>query len=212
MTKKPAKDPSPKETYKQITTQIEKQKIILLLTGNSLAPVIELSKYSRENGFNLIGIDFRIPGAKDFLKSLKKKGRRDLGVFYISTKKDARIAINAGAIFVFSTHVDKGIIRRCKKEKVFHAVGSLSPTEVFTAYDLGADSASIFPCGQMGGQSWFLFLKRTFPKIKLIPTDKMSYFEAAQYLDAGAYAAAPIIDLENGKEPNDLIKEFIMAK
>ena len=212
MSKKFAEESSSKEIYEQTIERIEKERIILLLTGDSPASVTEASQYARETGFNLIGIDFKIPGVKDLLKSLKRTGQRNLGVFSISTKKEARIAINAGAVFIFSTHVDKGIIRRCKKEKVFLAVGSLTPTEVFDAYDLGADSASLFPCGQMGGPTWFLFLRGTFPRIKLIPTDIMSPFEAAQYLKAGAYAVAPIIDLEKVKEPYNLIREFIVTK
>ena len=211
MSKKFAEESSSKEIYEQTIERIEKEKIILFFAGNSLASVTEASKYAKENGFNLIAIDFKISGVKDFLKSLKRKGQRNLGVFSISTKKEARIAINAGAVFIFSTRVDKGIIRRCKKEKVFLAVGSLTPTEVFDAYDLGADSASLFPCGQMGGPTWFLFLRGTFPRIKLIPTDIMSPFEAAQYLKAGAYAVAPIIDLEKVKEPYNLIREFMIT-
>jgi 2-keto-3-deoxy-6-phosphogluconate aldolase len=64
----------------------------------------------------------------------------------------------------------------------------------------------------MGGLDWFLFLKGIFPGIKLIPTDTMSPFEASEYLRAGAYAVAPIIDLERLKEPYKLIGEFMVAK
>ena len=212
MSKKFAEESSSKEIYEQTIERIEKEKIILLFAGNSLASVLQASQYARENGFNSIGIDFKIPGVKDFLKSLKRTGQRNLGVFSVSTKKEARIAINAGAVFIFSTHVDKGIIRRCKKEKVFLAVGSLTPTEVFDAYDLGADSASLFPSGKMGGLSWLEFLKGIFPMIKVIPTDVMSPIQAAQYLEAGAHAVAPIINLGRVKEPCNLIREFIVTK
>lgn len=212
MPKKLAEESSSKEIRKRIVEQIEKERIFILLTGNSTQSVLEASRYARESGFNLVGVDFRIAGIKDSLKSLKRQGQKNLGVFSISTKKEARIAINVGAAFVFSTHVDKGIIRRCQKEKVFHAVGSLTPTEVFNTHDLGADSVSLFPCGEMGGLSWFVSLRGIFPKIKLIPTDIMSPFEASEYLKAGAYAVAPIIDLEKLKEPYKLMGEFIAAK
>ena len=207
MSKKPTERTS-KKIYKQIVELIEREKIFFLFTGDSIKPLIEASEYLWKNGFNLIGIDFRIPGVKDLLKSIKRKGQRNLGVFSISTRKEARIAINAGALFIFSTHADKGIIRRCNKESLFHAIGALTPTEISNAYDLGANLVSIYPCEQMGGLSWFMFLREIFPKVKFVPTDKMSPYEASQYLNAGAYAVAPIIDLERIKDPKELIREF----
>jgi 2-dehydro-3-deoxyphosphogluconate aldolase/(4S)-4-hydroxy-2-oxoglutarate aldolase len=212
MQEEPAEGSSSKEIQKRIVERIEKERIIILLTGRTAQSVIEAYMHLRENGLNLVGVDFRIQGIKDRLKSFKKKGQRNLGVFSISTKKEARVAINAGAVFLFSTHVDRGIIKRCRKEGIFHAAGSLTPGEVFSTQDLGADSASLLPCGKMGGLDWFLFLKGIFPGIKLIPTDTMSPFEASEYLRAGAYAVAPIIDLERLKEPYKLIGEFMVAK
>ena len=197
---------SSKEIYKQVSESIVKEKIFILLTGNSLQTVLEAGRHAREKGLSLVGIDFRIPGVKD---TLKRQGQRNFGVFSIITKKEARIAINAGSMFIFSPHSDKGIIRRCRKEKVFLAGGALTPTEVFNTDDLGADSVSIFPCGRMGGLSWFEFLKGTFPKIRLIPTDVMTPYDVRQYLGAGAYAVAPVIDLEKVKEPDTYIKEFM---
>ena len=207
MSKKPA-EPTSKEIYKQTVKLIEREKIFFLFTGDSFKPLIEASEYLWENGFNLIGIDFRIPGIKNLLKSVKRKGQRNLGVFSISPRKDARIAINAGASFLFSTHLDRGIIRRCRKEGLFHAIGAITPTEIFNAYDLGADAVSIFPSGQIGGLSWLIFLRENFPMVKFVPTDTMSPYEAGQYLKAGAYAVAPIIYLDKVKEPKELIREF----
>ncbi len=203
---------SSKEIYKQVSESIVNEKIIILLTGNSLQTVLEVGHNAREKGLKLVGIDFRIPGVKDSLKSLKRQGQKNLGVFFVTTKKEARTAINAGAMFIFSPHSDKGIIRRCRKEKVFHAGGALTPTEVFNTNDLGADSVSLFPCGRMGGLSWFEFLKGTFPEIRLIPTDVMPPYDVRQYLAAGAYAVAPVIDLEKVKEPDTYIKEFMEIK
>jgi len=152
-------EPTSKEIYKQTIELIGREKIFFLFTGGSIKPLIEASEYLWENGFNLIGIDFRIAGVKDLLKSLKKRGQKNLGVFSISTRKEARIAINAGALFIFTTHLDRGIIRRCKKEDLFHAIGAITPTEIFNAYDLDAKAVSIYPSGQMGGLSWFMFLR-----------------------------------------------------
>lgn len=205
-------EPSQKGIYKQTLELIEKERIFFLLTGSSTESLLEATNLIRESGFNLVGVDFQIPGAKDLLKSLKRQGQRNLGVFSVPTKKESRIAIKSGTTFIFSIQVEKGIIRRCKERSIFHASGAFTPTEIFNAYDLGANAISLFPCKKMGGLSWLAFLRRTFPKIKFIPTDMMSPYEAAEYLMAGAYAVAPIIDLEKIKELKELIAEFLSIK
>jgi 2-dehydro-3-deoxyphosphogluconate aldolase/(4S)-4-hydroxy-2-oxoglutarate aldolase len=205
-------EPSSKEIHKQTLELTEKERIFFLLTGGSIESILEASNLIRKSGFNLVGIDFQIPGAKDLLKSFKRQGQRNLGIFSISTKKESRIAINAGAVFIFSIQIEKGVIRRCKERNVFHAAGALTPTEIFSAHNLGANAVSLFPCGKMGGLNWLVFLRRILPRVKFIPTDAMSPFEAAEYLKAGAYAVAPIFDLEKVKELRELIKEFLLIK
>jgi len=208
MQKKRLELPSKKVIYSQTIEYIEKEKTFLLFKGNSLDSIIESSSYANEKGFNLIGIDIKTPGLKDYLKSLKKHGQRRLGVFSVSSRKEARIAVNAGATFIFSTHGDRGIIRRCNNEAVFNSIGSLTPNEVFSATEAGAKTISIFPCNRMGGVSWFLFLRDIFPKIKFIPTDEMSPTVASQYIKEGAYAVAPVVNLEETGNPNELVEDF----
>ena len=208
MQKKRLELPSNKVIYSQTVEYIEKERTFLLFKGSSLDSIIESSSYASEKGFNLIGIDIRTPGLKDYLKSLKKHGQRRFGVFSVSSKKEARIAINAGVTFIFSTHSDRGIIRSCNKGAVFNSIGSLTPNEVYNATEAGAKTISIFPCNRMGGVSWFLFLREIFPKIKFIPTDQMSPTAASQYIKEGAYAVAPVINLEETGNPNKLIEDF----
>jgi 2-dehydro-3-deoxyphosphogluconate aldolase/(4S)-4-hydroxy-2-oxoglutarate aldolase len=208
MQKKSFQLPSNKVIYSQTMEYVEKEKTFLLFKGSHLDSVIESTSYANAEGFNLIGIAFNTPGLKDYLKSLRSRGQRKIGVFSVSSKKEARIAINAGASFIFSTHSDRGIIRRCNRENVFSSIGCLTPTELGEANEFGARTISIFPCNKMGRVSWFVFLREIFPKLRLIPTDKMNPSEASQYLTEGAYAIAPIIDLDTAQNARVLIEDF----
>jgi 2-dehydro-3-deoxyphosphogluconate aldolase / (4S)-4-hydroxy-2-oxoglutarate aldolase len=200
--------PSNKVIYSQTRDYVEKEKIFLLFKANHLGSVLESSSYAIEKGVNLIGVDMNTPGLKDHLKSLKKHRQRRIGVFSVSSKKETRIAINAGATFIFSTHCDRGIIRTSNRENVFSSIGCLTPSELAAANEFGAKTISIFPCNKMGGVSWFAFLRDIFPKLRLIPTDKMTPSEAGQYLTEGAYAVAPIIDLDVAQNSKGLIEDF----
>jgi 2-dehydro-3-deoxyphosphogluconate aldolase / (4S)-4-hydroxy-2-oxoglutarate aldolase len=203
---------SNKVIYSQTMEYIEKEKTFFLFKSNNLDSIIELASYANEKGFNLIGVDMKTPGLNNHLKSLKKHGQKKFGVFSVSSKKEARIAINAGASFIFSTHCDRGIIRRCNRETVFNSIGCITPSELAAADEFGAGTISIFPCNKMGGVSWFVFLREIFPNLRFIPTDKMNPSEASMYLREGAYAVAPIIDLEMTQNPRGLIEDFKTIK
>ncbi len=188
--------------------KIEKEKVVILLTGSSHERVFEVAEFISGKSGCLTGLDFRIPGVKEKLKSLKRKSGRCYGVFSVSTLKEARAAVGSGARFIFSPHMDKGILRKCRREHLFHAPGALTPTEVNNAYELRADAVSLFPCSAVGGVTWLKRLKYLYPGVKFIPTDYMTPEEAAEYVGEGAYAAAPIINTDISNDPEGLIKGF----
>lgn len=203
------KRPSPSDLYKENVQRIERERVIPLLTGDSAEGIFNAAEGISQRSGCLIGVDFKVRGVKDRLKSLKKKGEKLYGVYSVQTAKEARTAINSGALFVFSPYLDKGIARKCKTEKVFHAPGALTPNEVSSCIALRADAVSIFPCSVMGGVEWLRRLEDIFPAVKFIPTDVMSADDVRRYLDAGAYAVAPIIDTEETDKTARLVDEVL---
>lgn len=203
------KQPSSAETRKKVLETIERQRVIPLLTGTSRELIFQTAELIRGKSNCLIGIDFKAPGIKDRLKTLKKKGETGFGVFSVSSAREARTAVNAGGVFLFSTHLDKGIVKKCKRETVFHAPGSLTPTEVYNSYELRPDAVSVFPCSAMGGVNWLMRLREMFPGVKFIPTDRMTPDEAERYLQSGSYAVAPIIDTGSSENPEQLAYDFL---
>lgn len=211
MPKTATPSPSNKEIYKTLTDEIEGHKIIILLTGDNLTKVIEAAEYLKEQGHGLIGLDFRIPKIIEILKSYKRKGERNYGVFGITNPKDIRIAINSGARFVFSTHFNKAISRRCKRNNIFHASGSLTPGEVAMSREMGVDAISIYPCSGMGGVKWLKQLHRIFPNTNYIPTDVMTAEEMKGYLELAPYAVAPIIEISDTADLGRTIDPYIKS-
>lgn len=199
---------SNKQIYDETVSKISSQRLIFLLTGSSLKDCTHAAENIREHGFDLIALDFRIAGVRVELKRLKRKNERNFGVFRVFTGKQARIAINAGARFVFSTHSDKQIIRRCRKGRVFHSAGALTPNEIHNCNELGADSISIYPCKLFKGIELVQFLKCSYPETNLIPTDDFESWEISQYLSVDPYAVAIILDTEKGHSIDNMIGEI----
>jgi 2-dehydro-3-deoxyphosphogluconate aldolase/(4S)-4-hydroxy-2-oxoglutarate aldolase len=81
--------------------------------------------------------------------------------------------------------------------------GALTPTEVQTAWEAGADIVKIFPCGNVGGPKYIKALKGPFPQIDMIPTGGVNLETAGEFLKAGACAVAvggELVDAKSIKE------------
>ena len=62
------------------------------------------------------------------------------------------------------------------------APGCFSPTEIFEAWEAGADFVKVFPCSAMGGASYLKSLKAPFPYLRLVPTGGVTLENAVEYL------------------------------
>jgi 2-dehydro-3-deoxyphosphogluconate aldolase / (4S)-4-hydroxy-2-oxoglutarate aldolase len=75
----------------------------------------------------------------------------------------------------------------------------LTPTEVLTAWEAGADIVKVFPCGNVGGAKYIKALKAPYPQIELIPTGGVNLETAGDFLKAGACAVAVGAELVDAK-------------
>jgi 2-dehydro-3-deoxyphosphogluconate aldolase/(4S)-4-hydroxy-2-oxoglutarate aldolase len=66
--------------------------------------------------------------------------------------------------------------------------GALTPTEIITAWQAGADLVKIFPVKAVGGTAYIKALKSPFPKIPLIASGGVNQQTAAGLIHAGAVA------------------------
>jgi 2-dehydro-3-deoxyphosphogluconate aldolase/(4S)-4-hydroxy-2-oxoglutarate aldolase len=103
--------------------------------------------------------------------------------------------LNAGAQFIVSPALNLDTIALCKEKGVPVMPGALTPTEVVTAWNAGADLVKVFPCGSVGGASYVKNLKAPLPNIKLIPTGGVSLKTAGDFIKAGASALGVGTDL-----------------
>ena len=133
------------------------------------------------------------------LRDLKAKygGELLLGSGTVTSAEQARATIEAGAEFVVSPSLHPEVIRETKALSKVSIPGALTPIEVITAWEAGADYVKIFPCSAVGGPSYLKALKAPFPELKLIPTGGVTVATAGDFLNAGAVAVGVGSDLVN---------------
>jgi 2-dehydro-3-deoxyphosphogluconate aldolase/(4S)-4-hydroxy-2-oxoglutarate aldolase len=96
----------------------------------------------------------------------------------------------AGAEFFVTPSLDRATIEMAKRYSKVILPGALTPTEVKTAWDAGADIVKVFPCGNVGGPKYIKALKGPFPQIEMAPTGGVNLETAGEFLKAGACSVA----------------------
>jgi len=146
-------------------------------------------------------VTMTVPGAIQVIEILvREAGDRILiGAGTVLDPETARACMLAGAEFIVSPSLNLKTIEICHRYSVAIIPGALTPTEVVTAWEAGADVVKVFPCSAMGGAKYLKALKAPFPQIELIPTGGVSLSTAAEFLAAGAFALGVGADLVDAK-------------
>jgi 2-dehydro-3-deoxyphosphogluconate aldolase / (4S)-4-hydroxy-2-oxoglutarate aldolase len=166
-----------------------------------------------DGGVTVMEVTTTVPGAMEIIAELKKKYGDAvlLGSGTITTAEECARSIDAGAEFVVSPSLHLPVIAMTKKMGKVSIPGALTPTEVITAWNAGADIVKVFPCSAMGGASYLKSLKAPFPFLRLIPTGGVTLTTAADFLNAGAVALGVGADLVNVQAIADGKPELVTA-
>src|SRR5260370_6745211 len=122
-----------------------------------------------------------------------------LGAGTVLDPETARICMLAGAQFFVTPALNLKTIEMAKRYSKIIMPGALTPTEVVTAWEAGADFVKVFPCGALGGAKYIKALKAPLPHIEMVPTGGVSLATTADFLRAGAAAVAVGAELIDAK-------------
>jgi 2-dehydro-3-deoxyphosphogluconate aldolase/(4S)-4-hydroxy-2-oxoglutarate aldolase len=185
----------------QIIAIVEELGVIPVVRAASADEAMRAIDAIKEGGISVLEITMTVPGAVGVIEEVVKRYGSDVtvGAGTVLDPETARVCILAGAQFVVSPALNVDTIAICRRYGVPVIPGTLTPTEVVTAWTAGADLVKVFPAGSMGGASYIKNLKGPLPQIKLIPTGGVSLKTAADFIKAGASALGVGTDLVDVK-------------
>jgi len=134
----------------------------------------------REAGFGAVEITMTTPHAIELLKKTSNAGA--------GTVLDLRTAercIDAGARFLVSPVLIRGMAKLAQDAGCLALVGGFTPGEIHAAHRDGADMVKVFPAAS-GGPDHLRAIHAVFPQIPLCPTGGVSHSNYKDYLAAGA--------------------------
>jgi 2-dehydro-3-deoxyphosphogluconate aldolase/(4S)-4-hydroxy-2-oxoglutarate aldolase len=197
----------------EVKQQIESLGLLPVLRADSVKQALALVEALYAGGIYIIEVTMTVPGAIDVLKQLKANygSKLLLGSGTVTTAAQAQATIEAGAEFVLSPSLHLDVIAKTKELGKVSVPGALTPTEVITAWNAGADYVKVFPCSAVGGAPYLKGLRAPFPFLKLIPTGGVNQKTAPDFIKAGAKALGVGADLVNPKAIIDGMPELITA-
>ncbi len=178
---------------------MERQRILDRILSEKLIPVVrverpeqamEVARALLEGGSHIVEITMTVPGALQVIKELSQSLPRDvhIGAGTVLNPKMASDAVDAGARFLVSPSLNLDVIRLAHESQVLVIPGAMTPTEILSAWEAGAELVKVFPAGPLGGPHYIRAIRAPFPDIRLVPTGGVSPENAREYILAGAAA------------------------
>lgn len=163
--------------------------VVAILRAPSGELLADVAEALLEGGVEAIEVTFTVPRADRVIEKVAEKlgSRIVLGAGTVLDPETARIAILAGAEYIVSPTVNLDVIRTCKRYSKLAMPGALTPTEVMTAWEAGADVVKIFP-SDIGGAKYLKAIKAPLPHVRMMPTGGVTLETATDFLSAGACA------------------------
>ncbi|HCC58787.1 MAG TPA: 2-dehydro-3-deoxyphosphogluconate aldolase [Solibacterales bacterium] len=175
--------------------------ILACITAIGIVPVVRTDNADSairaieamyRGGIRAAEITMTVPGAVKALEKVADQfgDKLMLGAGTVLDPETARICMLAGAQFFVTPTLNLKTIEMANRYSKVICPGALTPTEILTAWEAGADVVKVFPANSLGGAKYIKALKGPLPHVQMIPTGGVNLESAGDFLKAGACAVA----------------------
>lgn len=160
--------------------------VMAILRAPSAGHYVAIGRALAEAGIRCLEVTLTTPGAMEAIRSLRQEiPELSLGAGTVLTPAEATEAIAAGAEFIVAPDTRADVIRAARDVGVASFPGALTPTEIATAWEVGATAIKIFP-GSAVGPGYISALHGPFPDIPMMPTGGVALDDIGAWIRAGA--------------------------
>ena len=165
--------------------------VVAVLRADRPDALVEVAQAIGRGGIGAVEITMTTPGALDVIGECANRlgGEFLLGAGTVLDPETARAAILAGAEYIVTPTMNPDVITLCRRYDKIVIPGALTPTEILTAWECGADIVKVFPASAVGPR-YFKDVKGPLPQIDLMPTGGVDLENAGDFIRAGACAIA----------------------
>ncbi|MDY7578765.1 bifunctional 2-keto-4-hydroxyglutarate aldolase/2-keto-3-deoxy-6-phosphogluconate aldolase [Herbaspirillum sp. RTI4] len=187
--------------------------MVAIVRADSAEAALALAEACISGGITALEVAFTTPDTLDVLKTLRQRHGADvlLGAGTVLDPETARMAILAGAQFIISPSVNVETIRMCNRYQVPAMPGAMTPTEIVTALEAGADIVKIFP-GDSFSPSYIKALRAPLPHAPLMPTGGVTLENMEEWFRYGSVAVGIGSSLTGPAQTGDYAAVTVKAR
>ncbi len=175
-------------------------------------------------GVRLVEITLTIPDAYELIAKLATddefaKQGAIVGAGTVLSGAQAEDSLIAGARFLVSPALIPEMIEAGRARDAMTMPGTMTPTEMVKAAELGADYIKVYPLATIGGPDFITNVRRALMHLPLVATGNVEYDEIPAYFKAGVVGfgiGGPLIrpDLLERRDSDGVVanaKRFLAA-
>lgn len=185
---------------------VREEKLIAIVRGVEPEKCLKVADALYEGGFRLVEITFDPKNPESWVETgaaiaaVKKKyaGRMHVGAGTVVSTQLVDIAADAGAEYIISPDVNIAVIKRTVEKGLISMPGALTPSEIMTAYNSGADFVKVFPAGNLG-LGYLKAIMAPIGHVPMLAVGGVNEDNLRDYLEAGCCGAGIGGNLVNKK-------------
>ena len=176
----------------EIAARIKQVGAVAILRTLTSDQALRAAEAAIAGGFGVVEITYGVPDAPKVIEQLVRENSSVLfGAGTVLTRAESLRAADAGAQFLVSPCVIPEMIEAARERNVAAIPGAFTPTEIYTAWSLGADIIKLFPA-IVNGPEYLRTVRGPLPHIPIMPTSGVNSSNVADWFQAGAVAVGAV--------------------
>jgi 2-dehydro-3-deoxyphosphogluconate aldolase/(4S)-4-hydroxy-2-oxoglutarate aldolase len=204
----------------RVSASVARAPIIAVVRHKDRAEAARQARIFARHHLEMIEITFTVPGATALVRELLAErpagGPPWIGMGTVTTRERAEAAVAAGAEFIVSPNTSAEVARVAKAAGLYLVLGALTPTEIVTAHELGADLIKVYPLPPVGGPAYLSVVRQPLGDVgPMLAGGGFDIDEIPAYRAAGAVAfgiGAPLLGADEAASAARIARALELAR
>jgi 2-dehydro-3-deoxyphosphogluconate aldolase/(4S)-4-hydroxy-2-oxoglutarate aldolase len=159
--------------------------VIAVIRTDDSKIALTLARGFNSTSVDAIEITMTVPNALEVIEKLIEEGVTRIGGGTVRTIEQVQRLRSMGAAFGVAPNLDEAILKEAVRLGLPFTPGTLTPSEMVRAQQLGATSLKAFPISAVGGIEFVHSVLEPLPDLALVVSGGVQPAEVRSYIDAG---------------------------